>query len=165
VRALPTVVVGAVGGLVVGLTSVGSGSLIIIALMALYPTLRASELVGTDLVQAVPLVASAAIGHLIFGDFQMDVTLSLLVGSIPGAWIGAQLSSRLPGALIRRALAFVLLASALKLLGASTALTLTLLGAVLVLAGPVWMLLRRRHGFPALPRREAAPATSLSATR
>ena len=85
VRPLPTVVVGAVGGLVVGMTSVGSGSLIIIALMALYPTLRASELVGTDLVQAVPLVASAALGHILFGDFKMALTLSLLVGSIPGA--------------------------------------------------------------------------------
>jgi uncharacterized protein len=165
VRPVPTVLVGAVGGLVVGMTSVGSGSLIIIALMTLYPTLRASELVGTDLVQAVPLVASAAIGHLIFGDFQMALTLSLLVGSIPGAWIGAQLSSRLPGALIRRALAFVLLASALKLLGAGASLTLALLAAVLVLAGPVWMLLRRQHGFPALPHREAAPAESLPATR
>ena len=60
-RPVPTVVVGAVGGLVVGMTSVGSGSLIIIALMGLYPKLRASELVGTDLVQAVPLVASAAV--------------------------------------------------------------------------------------------------------
>ena len=86
--------------------------------MLLYPTLRASELVGTDLVQAVPLVASAALGHVIFGDLQLKVTAALLVGSVPGAFIGAQLSSRLPGALIRRALAFVLLASALKLLGA-----------------------------------------------
>src|SRR6185437_14490092 len=66
------------------------GSLIIIALMLLYPTLRASELVGTDLVQAVPLVASAAIGYLIFGDFQLGITSALLVGSIPGAYIGAQ---------------------------------------------------------------------------
>ena len=62
VRPLPTVLVGVVGGLVVGMTSVGSGSLIIIALMALYPALKASELVGTDLVQAVPLVSSAALG-------------------------------------------------------------------------------------------------------
>jgi len=95
------VLVGAVGGLVVGMTSVGSGSLIIIALMALYPTLRASELVGTDLVQAVPLVASAAFGHILFGDLEMALTLSMLVGSIPGAWIGAQpasarVSSRAP---------------------------------------------------------------------
>ena len=114
---LPTLIIGAVGGVVVGMTSVGSGSLIIIALMAIYPGLRASELVGTDLVQAVPLVASAALAHILFGDFKLALTLSLLVGSVPGAFIGAQLSSRLPGALIRRALAFVLLASALKLFG------------------------------------------------
>jgi uncharacterized protein len=156
VRPLPTVLVGVVGGLVVGLTSVGSGSLIIIALMGLYPALRASELVGTDLVQAVPLVAAAAIGHVFFGDLHLDVTSALLVGSIPGAYLGAQLSSRLPGALIRRVLGFVLLASALKLLGVSTVLTGALLLAVAALAGPVWMLLRRRYGLPALPRRETA---------
>jgi uncharacterized membrane protein YfcA len=154
VRPLPTVVIGAVGGLVVGMTSVGSGSLIIIALMLLYPTLRASALVGTDLVQAVPLVASAALGHILFGDLQLSVTGALLVGSIPGAYVGAQLSSRLPGALIRRALAFVLLASALKLLGATTTVTAVALGLLLVLAGPAWMLLRRAHGFSALPARE-----------
>src|SRR6476646_10106941 len=156
-RVLPTVIVGLLGGIVVGLTSVGSGSLIIIALMGLYPALRASQLVGTDLVQAVPLVASAAIGHLIFGDFQLAVTGALLVGSIPGAFIGAQLSSRLPGALIRRALAFVLLASALKLLGVDSVVTGVLLVVIAALAGPVWMLLRRRHGFPALPRHELQP--------
>jgi uncharacterized membrane protein YfcA len=154
VRPIPTLLIGAIGGLVVGLTSVGSGSLIIIALMLLYPNLRASELVGTDLVQSVPLVFSAAIGHLIFGDAQFGVTGALLLGSIPGAYIGAQLSARLPGALIRRALAFVLLASALKLLGASTVLTVVILAAVVALAGPVWMLLRRAHGFAALPSRE-----------
>lgn len=154
VRPLPTLIVGTVGGLVVGMTSVGSGSLIIIALMGLYPTLRASELVGTDLVQAVPLVASAAIGHLIFGDFQLGITGALLVGSIPGAFIGAQLSTRLPGALIRRALAFVLLASALKLFGLSSVLTGVLLLLLAALAGPTWMLLRRSHGFPAMPRHE-----------
>jgi hypothetical protein len=157
IRPVPTVIVGLVGGLVVGMTSVGSGSLIIIALMWLYPTLRASELVGTDLVQAVPLVASAAIGHVIFGDLQLGITGALLVGSIPGAFIGAQLSSRLPGALIRRALAFVLLASALKLFGVASALTAIILIALAVVAGPVWMLLRRSHGFPALPRHEAEP--------
>jgi uncharacterized membrane protein YfcA len=153
------VIVGVVGGVVVGMTSVGSGSLIIIALMMLYPTLRASALVGTDLVQAVPLVASAAIGHIIFGDLQLSVTGALLVGSIPGAYIGAQLSSRLPGALIRRALAFVLLASALKLLGASTTLTAVVLVVLVVLAGPIWMVLRRAHGFSAVPAREKVSAS------
>jgi uncharacterized membrane protein YfcA len=97
VRAVPTVVVGVLGGLVVGLTSVGSGSLIIIALLALYPTLRASQLVGTDLVQAVPLLASAALAHLLFGDFRLDVTASLLVGALPGCYLGARFSAEAPG--------------------------------------------------------------------
>jgi uncharacterized protein len=157
-RLWPTIAVGVVGGLVVGMTSVGSGSLIIIALMALYPGLRASELVGTDLVQAVPLVASAALGHIFFGDFSLQLTLPLLVGSIPGVWVGARLSSSLPGGAVRRALAFVLLASALKLLGASTSLTALLLGLTLVLAPLLWMLARRRHGFPAIARRDPRPA-------
>lgn len=158
IRVVPTVIVGVVGGLVVGMTSVGSGSLIIIALMFLYPRLRASSLVGTDLVQAVPLVASAALGHILFGDLKLSVTGALLLGSIPGAYIGALLSSRLPGALIRRALAFVLLASALKLLGVSTTWTGIILAALVVLGGPVWMVLRRAHGFPALPSRERSDA-------
>jgi hypothetical protein len=159
-RIWPTVILGVVGGIVVGMTSVGSGSLIIIALMALYPTLKASELVGTDLVQAVPLVASAAVGHLLFGDFHLDLTTSLLLGCIPGVWVGAHLSARAPGGLVRRALAFVLLASALKLLNVSTADTGIILLLVLLIAPLLWMVVRRRHGFPALarpPRRPAAP--------
>ncbi len=97
VRILPTLLVGIVGGVVVGITSVGSGSLIIIALMALYPALKASQLVGTDLVQAVPLVAAAALGHVLFGDFQLALTASLLIGCVPGAWIGARISVARPG--------------------------------------------------------------------
>ena len=149
----PTIVLGVLGGLVVGFTSVGSGSLIIIALMVLYPTLTANELVGTDLVQAVPLVASAAIGHLLFGDFHLDLTTSILVGCIPGVWIGAHLSARAPGGLVRRALAFVLLASALKLLNVSNSDTALILGLVLVFAPLLWMLVRRHYGFPALASR------------
>jgi hypothetical protein len=152
-RPVATIVVGAVGGIVVGLTSVGSGSLIIIALMALYPTLKASELVGTDLVQAVPLVASAALGHILFGDFKLALTTSLLIGSIPGVWIGAHLSARASGGLVRRALAFVLLASALKLLHVSNSDTGIILAVVAVVAPVMWMLVRRKHGFPALASR------------
>jgi hypothetical protein len=152
-RVTPTIVVGLLGGMVVGLTSVGSGSLIIIALMVLYPTLTANELVGTDLVQAVPLVAAAALGHLLFGDFRLDLTTSLLLGSIPGVWVGAHLSSRAPGGWVRRALAFVLLASALKLLHVSTIRTGIILMLVLAIAPVLWMLVRRHHGFPALASR------------
>jgi uncharacterized membrane protein YfcA len=163
-RPLPTVVVGAVGGLVVGMTSVGSGSLIIIALLALYPRLQASQLVGTDLLQAVPLISAAALGHLLFGDFSLELTTSLVLGSVPGVFLGAQLSSRAPGGLVRRALAFVLLASALKLLGVGNTETGIVLLLVLVAGPPTWMLVRRRHGFPALPSRERRPAAEQSAS-
>nr|MDT0665125.1 sulfite exporter TauE/SafE family protein [Micromonospora sp. DSM 115978] len=86
-RPLPTVAVGVVGGLAVGMTSVGSGSLIIVMLLALYPRIAGSQLVGTDLVQAVPLVVSASVGHLLFGDFQLGLTGSLLLGSLPGVYV------------------------------------------------------------------------------
>jgi uncharacterized membrane protein YfcA len=160
-KPVPLVLVGAVGGFFVGITSVGSGSLIIIAIMALYPMLRARQLVGTDLVQAVPLVASAALGHIIFGDLQWSVTGAILLGSIPGAYIGAHLSSVLPGAIIRRVLAFLLLASALKLFGVPTSVTGIVLGGVVVMAAPVWAMVRKANGFPALPRNESPEERAL----
>jgi uncharacterized protein len=150
VRPMATVLVGALGGLIVGMTSVGSGSLIIIALLALYPSLQASQLVGTDLVQAVPLVASAAVAHLFFGDFHLDVTASLLIGCLPGVYVGAQLSSRAPAGIVRRALSLVLLASALKLVGASTPVAVAVLAAVMLAGPPLWAWARVRHGFPPL---------------
>jgi uncharacterized membrane protein YfcA len=156
-RPWATVILGLLGGIVVGLTSVGSGSLIIIALMMLYPRLTASQLVGTDLVQAVPLVASAAMGHILFGDFQMQLTTGLLLGCIPGVWVGAHLSARLPGGLVRRALAFVLLASALKLLGVPNQETGIALLVTLLVAPVLWMLVRRHYGYPALARRHRPP--------
>ena len=137
-RPLPTVVIGMVGGLVVGMTSVGSGSLMIVMLLLLYPMLRSSELVGTDLVQAIPLVASAAAGHLLFGDFQVGLTASLLVGSIPGVYLGARLSSRANDAVIRPALVLVLVASGLKLLGVDNLQLGLLVLALVLLAVPVW---------------------------
>ncbi len=155
VRPLPTVLIGVLGGLVVGMTSVGSGSLIIIALLLVYPALQASQLVGTDLVQAVPLVAAASLGHLLFGDFQLDVATSLIIGSVPGVLLGARASSRAPSGLIRRALALVLLASGLKLVGASIPLTAVLVVAAAALGPLVWMVVRRHHGLPPLAGAEA----------
>ncbi|MBO0826581.1 MAG: sulfite exporter TauE/SafE family protein [Streptosporangiales bacterium] len=160
VRPVPTAAIGAVGGLVVGLTSVGSGSLIIVALLLLYPTLRANRLVGTDLVQAVPLVVAAALGHVLFGDFQFAVTASVLVGSIPGVLLGALGSSRLPGGVIRRALVVVLVASALKMLGAGNVTLVVALVAAALAAIVGWTAVRRAHGLPALPHRAGAAATS-----
>jgi hypothetical protein len=155
VRPIPTLLVGILGGLVVGLTSVGSGSLIIVAMLALYPSLKANRLVGTDMVQAVPLVWSAALGHLLFGDFSLPVTLALLVGSIPGVWVGSLVSSRAPGGLIRRILAFVLLASALKEFSVPNLALLVILGAAVVATSLAWMVLRVRQGLPALSVRAA----------
>jgi uncharacterized membrane protein YfcA len=134
VKKLPTLLIGIAGGLIVGLTSVGSGSLMIIMLLMLYPSFKLSELVGTDLVQAVPLVASAALGHVLFGDFKLALTASILVGAIPGVFLGAQLSSRAPDHVIRPALIIVLLASSSKLLGATN-----LVAAVAVVVAAVTM--------------------------
>lgn len=120
VRPGPTLAVGILGGLIVGMTSVGSGSLMIVLLLMLYPRLRTSSLVGTDLVQAIPLVASAALGHLLFGDFKLDITLMLLVGCIPGVYIGARLSARASDRLIRPVMVAVLTGTALKLFGVAT---------------------------------------------
>jgi uncharacterized membrane protein YfcA len=158
VRRAPTLLVGVVGGLVVGMTSVGSGSLIIVALLLMYPRLRASQLVGTDLVQAVPLVGSAALGHVLFGDFQLGLTGSVLVGSLPGVYLGARVSAAAPGRLVRRALMIVLFASGLKLADVSTAG----LGWVLLVCVTVvplgWVGLRVALGLPArVPEPRAAP--------
>lgn len=115
-----TVLIGAIGGVAVGLTSVGAGSLVIAMLLFAYPRLRPQELVGTDIVQAIPLVGAASLGHLLFGDVHFGLTASLLVGAIPGALAGARLSSSAPDALVRPTMAAVLAASALALLGAAT---------------------------------------------
>jgi len=158
VRPVPTVLIGVLGGLVVGLTSVGSGSLIIVLLLVLYPRLTASELVGTDLVQAVPLVGAAAFGHLLLGDFRLGLTLSLLLGSIPGIYIGARWSAVAPDAVIRPILVVVLTSSALKLLGVPTSIVGAFL-TVAALAGVVAVVrqvaVRRAC---AEPERETAPA-------
>ena len=138
IRRLATVLVGVVGGLVVGMTSVGSGSLVIVMLMALYPRLRSAKLVGTDLVQAIPLVGSAALGHLLFGDFHLDLTLSLLAGSIPGVYLGAKLSSQAKDIVVRPVLALVLFASGLKLVGVGTVQVGLAATAMVLLALPVW---------------------------
>jgi uncharacterized membrane protein YfcA len=146
VRPLATVLVGATGGLVVGMTSVGAGSIMIVCLLLLYPIIKVGQLVGTDLVQAVPLVAAASLGHILFGDFTLGLTGSILVGAIPGVWLGARVSSRSPGSLVRRALAVVMLASGSKLLGASTVWVMVITLTAVVSGVAAWGWVRVRHG-------------------
>lgn len=116
VRPIPTVLIGVAGGLIVGLTSVGSGSLMLVLMMWAYPRLKTAELVGTDLAQAIPLVASAALGHLLFGEVRFALVGALLIGALPGVYLGGLVSSRAPDRIVRPALATVLVASGLKLL-------------------------------------------------
>jgi uncharacterized membrane protein YfcA len=142
-KPVPTIMLGAIAGFIVGITSVGSGSIIIVVLLLIYPGLKASALVGTDLTQAIPLVGAAALGHLLFGSFSFGITASLLLGAVPGAFIGAQISSRAPGGVIRRALAVLLLASGLRLLGVATEVVLLVAAMSLVLGSVLWILIRR----------------------
>ena len=108
VKPIPTILIGMVGGLVVGMTSVGSGSLMIVMLLFLYPMLGANQLVGTDLTQAVPLTAAAALGALAFGSVEFSVTTSIIIGSIPAVIVGSYFSSRAPDRYIRPAITFVI---------------------------------------------------------
>ena len=144
-RPAATVFVGAVVGLIVGMTSVGSGSLMIVLLMLVYPMLTSRRLVGTDLVQAVPLVGAAALGHVLVGDFKLALTLSILIGSIPGVYIGSRLSASAPDIIVRPILVFVLAASAMKLLGFSNTALLLGLIAVAITLPAVWLLIHKTH--------------------
>ena len=114
-RPVCTIALGALGGFLVGVTSVGSGSLMVVLLTFLYPKLSPKALVGTDIVQAVPLVAAAAFGHVLTGNFRLGLTAALLVGGIPGALIGARLSSGRATRVVRPMLMTLLLATGVKL--------------------------------------------------
>ncbi|MBV9092850.1 MAG: sulfite exporter TauE/SafE family protein [Streptosporangiaceae bacterium] len=139
VRPVPTVAIGMIGGLIVGMTSVGSGSLMIVLLLFTYPLLSARQLVGTDLTQAVPLTAAAALGALAFGHVEFGVTASIVIGSVPAVLAGAMLSSRAPDRYIRPVITLVILASGLKYVGVGTTAVGVTLGAVVVVAGGYWL--------------------------
>lgn len=153
VRPLPMIILGVVAGLFVGLTSVGAGSIIVVVLLMMYPALKASQLVGTNLVQAVPLVAAAAAAHVINGDADFGIAISLLIGAIPGAVIGAQISSRAPGGIVRRALAILLVCSGIKMLGAPTTVVLVAAAVMIVLGNLAWIWVVRRSHRKARERR------------
>lgn len=161
IRPVPTVLVGAVGGVLVGITSVGSGSVIMIALLMLYPTLSAVKLVGTDLVQAVPLVLAAAVSNILVYGLDWGITIPLIIGSVPGTIIGAKIAPRVPASVIRRGIVVVLIVSGLALLdkagwgplGAGEdethPLLIGLVGlALLVLVPVAWGTVRRTRGLP-----------------
>jgi uncharacterized membrane protein YfcA len=142
-RPLVTVGIGIVGGVIVGITSVGSGSLMIILMLFVYPMLGAKQLVGTDLTQAVPLTLAAALGALAFGHVQLGVTGSLIIGSVPAVLVGSLLSSSVPDRYIRPVIAFVIFASGLKYVGVGTTTLGWILCAVLLAGGVLWLVQAR----------------------
>jgi uncharacterized protein len=146
-RPWPTVAIGALGGIIVGMTSVGSGSLMIVMLLFVYPMIGANQLVGTDLTQAVPLTLAAALGALAFGHVELSVTGSLILGSVPAVFVGSLLSSTVPDRYVRPAIAFVIFASGLKYVGVGTMALGWTLCAVLLLAASLWLVYARpwRH--------------------
>ncbi len=161
IRPLPTFLVGALGGLLVGITSVGSGSVIMVALLMLYPGLSAVKLVGTDLVQAVPLVLAAAISNIALNGLDWSLTLPLIIGSVPGTMIGSKIAPKVPQSIIRRGIVIVLTMSGVALLdkagwaplgaGEDDTHPYLIAGvgiAMLVLVPLVWGALRRGVGLP-----------------
>src|SRR6185437_7308602 len=145
VRPVPTIIIGMIGGVIVGLTSVGSGSLMIVLLLFLYPLLSAGQLVGTDLTQAVPLTAAA----------------SLVVGSVPAVLIGSFLSSRAPDRYIRPIITFVIFASGLKYVGVGTTALGWILCIVALGGGGYWLLRAQpwRNGRQTLAPADGEPST------
>ena len=111
-----TSVVGLMVGFLVSITSVGSGTLIIASLVFLYPATPLKKLVGSDIFHALFLVGVSAIGHAGLGTIDYRLLAGLLVGSVPGAWIGSKLSARFPERILRPILATTLLYLGLRLL-------------------------------------------------
>ncbi|MCF7988123.1 MAG: sulfite exporter TauE/SafE family protein [Methylovulum sp.] len=109
-----TILVGAVLGVLVTLSSVGAGALGTVALLFLFPKMRTVKIVGTDLAHAIPLTAVAGIGHLSLGNVDLVLLGSLLIGSLPGIWIGSHVSAKIPERFLRPVLASILLLIGLK---------------------------------------------------
>jgi uncharacterized membrane protein YfcA len=153
-KPLRTIAIGMIGGIVVGMTSVGSGSLMIIMLLFLYPMIGANQLVGTDLTQAVPLTAAAALGALAFGHVQFGVTVSLIIGSVPAVLIGSLFSANAPDRYVRPVITFVIAASGFKYVGVGTETLGWLLCGMLLAAGSAGLLIKQpwqRTAFAGVP--------------
>jgi hypothetical protein len=148
IKPLATIAVGAIGGALVGITSVGSGSVIMVTLLLLYPGLQAVKLVGTDLVQAVPLVFAAAISHVIVSGVDWEVLIPLVIGSIPGIYAGSKLANRVPQTVVRRGIVFLLFITGLGLVGVDPVIAV-ISGVLAMIAGTLaWAAIRRRYGLP-----------------
>jgi uncharacterized protein len=149
---IAAVSLGASVGFVLGVTSAGSGSLIAVGLIMLF-RLTPQRVVGTDVFHAAVLLWAAALAHIVAGNVDFALAGNILIGSIPGVWIGSGLTMKLPVGVMRATLACVLVAAGLALLqkadvGISPGVIIGVPVAIGVLAGFL-RLVRARSPLPA----------------
>jgi uncharacterized membrane protein YfcA len=111
-----TVLCGLVLGVLVSLSSIGAGAIGATLILLLYPRLRPHEIVGTDIAHAVPLTLVAGVGHATLGHIDWTLLGALLIGSIPGIWIGAQMTRRMPERFVRALLCMALVTAGVKVI-------------------------------------------------
>ena len=154
---IAAVAIGAIGGLVVGLTSVGTGVFFGLSMLFLFP-LRSAKVVGTDIFHAAALLWVAGFGHFIAGNVDMSAVGWLLVGSIPGVLITSQFTLRMPDRALRVALATVLLLSGIKLADPPQTNLLLGVGAALGISALLVLLLRPRWRKRMMPPKQPESA-------
>ncbi|WP_271008682.1 sulfite exporter TauE/SafE family protein [Paucibacter sp. B51] len=111
-----TVAAGVLLGVLVSLSSIGAGAIGATLILLIYPRLEARYIVGSDIAHAVPLTLVAGIGHATLGHVNWTLLLPLLIGSMPGIWLGAQLTRRLPDGVVRGLLCGSLLLAGWKVI-------------------------------------------------
>jgi hypothetical protein len=111
-----TVLCGLILGVLVSLSSIGAGAIGATLILLLYPRLKSHQIVGTDIAHAVPLTLVAGIGHATLGHVDWSLLGALLIGSIPGIWIGSQLTRKMPEQLVRALLCIALVSAGLKVI-------------------------------------------------
>jgi hypothetical protein len=155
-----TVAIGAVLGFLLGLTSVGSGALVGLVLIMLYK-LAPRRVVGTDVVHAAVLLWSAGLAHLVSGNVDLGLMGTILIGSLPGVWIGTALVPHVPVAGLRNALGVVLSAAALGVLSkAGVDVPVWVLAGFPVVLAIASALIHRHHTVPATTKASASAAQS-----
>jgi uncharacterized membrane protein YfcA len=111
-----TMASGALLGVLVSLSSIGAGAIGAALILLLYPRMSAKRLVGTDIAHAVPLTLVAGIGHATLGNVDWALLVALLIGSLPGIWVGAQLANAIPERVVRTLLCAALVGAGLKVI-------------------------------------------------
>jgi uncharacterized membrane protein YfcA len=155
---LAALAIGLVGGFIVGLTSVGSGTFFGLTMLFVFP-LRAHKVVGTDILHAAALLYVAGFGHIVAGNVDMHAVGWLLIGSIPGVLIGSHYSVRLPEGILRLTLANVLALSGLKLVDVPNVWLVVALGLSVAIVVALLVREQRRWRARRAQRLEPAPET------